>query len=277
MRVAGSQRRQCSSKDTTTYLGSSTRFIHTDTTVLNSLEQSQLTHVLPARVGDHIAIALVRLQRWLGDRFARERYMHRATVLKVVAPSPAYAAAVVSHFSCLVHKKENTNIRRLLSEAENHQHHLCFLMELAKPNPAEICAIYTAQVLQFFVYLVLFTVAPRFAYRLLGYTYEESTVMYTHMINDIDAGKVAELSGHLPDSACRYWGIDVAADGLPLSPQGDPPAGWSLRHLALLIRADEMQHRDDHHSSANAYDELSAKYRNDRLAKRPVSSTQESP
>ena len=260
----------------TAYLGSSTRYTNTTTEVLDTLEQGQLTHVLPARVGDHAAIVLVRLQRWFADRFARERYLHRATVLKVVAPSPAFAAAVVQHFSCLIRVRENSKARMLLSEAENHQRHLHILMELAKPNPAEICAIYICQVVQFFVYLGLFTVAPRFAHRLVGYTLEESAVMYTHMINDIDAGKVGELpGGRLPDSAFKYWGMAHTPDDAATSHNGEPPVGWSVRHLALLIRADEMEHRDNHHKAANEYDEAMSKSRTARVSRAVEESTPE--
>jgi ubiquinol oxidase len=253
------------------YLGSSTRFTNTTPEVLESLEQGQLTHVLPARVGDHAAIVLVRLQRWVADRFARERYLHRATVLKVVAPCPAFAAAVVKHFSCLVRGRENTTARTLLSEAENHQQHLHILMQLAKPNPAEIVAIYVCQVVQFFIYLTLFTVAPRFAHRLVGYTLEESAVMYTHMINDIDAGKVGELpGGRLPDSAFKYWGMSLhTPDEASMSPSDEPPVGWSVRHLALLIRADEMEHRDNHHKAANLLDDAMSKSRTARVSRAP--------
>jgi len=44
------------------------------------MERQQLTHCVPGRVSDHLAIRLVRLLRWISDRFVRERHIHRATM-----------------------------------------------------------------------------------------------------------------------------------------------------------------------------------------------------
>ncbi|EKF36790.1 GTPase activating protein of Rab-like GTPase, putative [Trypanosoma cruzi marinkellei] len=272
------------------FMGSSSRFTFASpiTTIsdINALEGERLTHSPPQRFTDHCCIYLVKLLRWCADKLFRERYLHRATMLKVIAPAPPLAGAMISHLRTIL-KKENpayipgkgdfaTETRGLLAQAESHASHIRILMLMTEITYVERVAALFLQAIHFAIFALLFLLSPRVAFRLMGYLGEESVVIWTHMINDIDLGKVTERA--LPQDAIEYWGLHKlkytrtsATDvkRFDLHEHGDEEATTgkhqqtsdapeeeeeeeiTLRDLILLMRSDEMVWREACHRMAD--------------------------
>ncbi|EAN97989.1 hypothetical protein C3747_33g208 [Trypanosoma cruzi] len=269
------------------FMGSSSRFTFASpiTTIsdINALEGERLTHSPPQRFSDHCCIYLVKLLRWCADKLFRERYLHRATMLKVIAPAPPLAGAMISHLRMIL-KKENpayipgkgdfaTETRGLLAQAESHASHIRILMLLTEITYVERVAAVFLQAIHFAIFAFLFLLSPRVAFRLMGYLGEESVVIWTHMINDIDFGKVTERA--LPQDAIEYWGLhklkytrasaadvkrfdvrencDEEATTGKHQQTSDVPEEEeiTLRDLILLLRSDEMVWREACHRMAD--------------------------
>jgi hypothetical protein len=121
------------------------------------------------------------------------------------------------------------------------------------------------------VLLLLSLASPRTAHRLVGYTMEESSVVLTHMVNDIDTAKVDERT--LPDIVTKYYrfvettttsksggGVATANNGSKQAAASettaaDVPRVACLRTLALLIRSDHISLAEWHHAMADELDE----------------------
>ncbi|RNF12860.1 GTPase activating protein of Rab-like GTPase [Trypanosoma rangeli] len=269
------------------FMGASSRFTFASPISaladITTLESERLTHHPPQRVSDHCCIYLVKLLRWLADKLFRERYLHRATMLKVVAPAPPLAGAMVNYFRMMLKKEDSayvprkgsfaTETRGLLAQAESHASHVQILMQMTEITYVERVAAIFLQVVHFTVFVVLFLVSPRMAFRLMGYLGEESVVIWTHMINDIDFGKVSERA--VPQAAIDYWGLhqlkhvkastaDATKFAGPDQGLKEVPTGTqqqtsdaseeevTLRDVMLLLRSDEMVWREACHQVASA-------------------------
>lgn len=345
-------------------LGSSTPFhgrivTLTPTAVRSEIEalaQLPLTHAVPARVSDHIAIRLVRALRWIADRVFREKLVHRAFVLKLIAPAPGSAGRSVEHWRCTLgssptggtgdpeadvvgpmctlpnlagaptsnvsvdvqtHQEDRAapaspsiyteQVRRLLNSfADNQQAHMRVVLGITNASLMERVVFQVTQAAFYAVFLLLFTTSRRFACRMCGYLLEESTVILTHLVNDIDMEKVRHDIA-VPHVAVRYWGlqekgikpaplaptqsimdaaisaIEVGKDGSDAASRqvtsehkddvaddgGDDGTLLSLRDVALLLRADDMYYRDLLHSVANSIDEARSRRGGDAEPRSP--------
>jgi len=53
-------------------------------------------------------------------------------------------------------------------------------------------------------------ISPRYAHKLVGYLEEEAVKTYTHLLHDIDQGKLPEWKNQkLPEIARKYWKLPV--------------------------------------------------------------------
>ncbi|KAG5490594.1 hypothetical protein JKF63_00715 [Porcisia hertigi] len=100
-------------------------------------------------------------------------------------------------------------LRGLLTQCESHAVHYHVLSCMAEITHVERGFVFLLQALHFTIYLALFLFYPRMGFRLMAYTAEESSVVWTQMVNDIDLGKIGDV--RVPQLALHYWGLDGAA------------------------------------------------------------------
>lgn len=205
-------------------------------------------HKPAAQINDKIAYALVKFFRFFADTFFRKRYGNRAIVLETVAAVPGMVGAGLLHLHCLRKIKDDEGwIKKLLDEASNERMHLMTFICIAKPNLFERFIIFFAQMLFVIMYLAMYVISSRTAHRFVGYLEEEAVISYDHYLEEIDSGRIANCPA--PDIAKHYWQL---ADNA------------TLRDVILVVRQDEVDHRDVNHLLA---DRLS---QGDDILKKPI-------
>ncbi|CAJ1993833.1 alternative oxidase [Leishmania donovani] len=107
-------------------------------------------------------------------------------------------------------------LRGLLAQCESHAVHYQVLSCMAEITLLERGLVLLLQAVHFTIYLALFLLYPRMGFRLMAYTAEESSVVWTQMVNDVDLGKIAEP--RVPQLALHYWGLEgvFTAQAAPL-------------------------------------------------------------
>lgn len=194
-----------------------------------------ITHKPTKTLGDKIAFGLVKFFRFFADTFFQKRYGNRAIVLETVAAVPGMVGAALLHLSCLRKIKNDEGwIKTLLDEAENERMHLITFMYIAKPNWFERSIIFIAQAIFVVLYLMMYIISSKTAHRFVGYLEEEAVISYTHYLQELDDGRIANVPA--PDIAKNYWGL--ASDA-------------RLRDVLLVVRDDEVEHRDVNHQLAD--------------------------
>ncbi len=192
-------------------------------------------HHDPKGFSDHFALAATKLLRYFADTIFAKRYGHRAIVLETVAAVPGMVGATLMHLKCLRRMVGDEGwIRRLMEEAENERMHLMTFIEIARPTAFERLLVLLAQSTFYLGFFLLYLVSSRTAHRLVGYFEEEAVLSYGLYLEEIDAGRVADVPA--PQIAKQYWGL---ADGA------------TLRDVVLVVRADEAHHRDVNHALAS--------------------------
>eukprot|EP00744_Colponema_vietnamica_P000763 GILI01001326.1.p1 GENE.GILI01001326.1~~GILI01001326.1.p1 ORF type:complete len:314 (+),score=90.26 GILI01001326.1:64-942(+) len=202
-----------------------------DTKDLESISVEVGKHLNPADWRDKAAWKLVRFLRVVSDLFFRDRYVHRAVTLETVAAIPGMVTGVHRHLSSLRGLKHDGGwIHHMLHEAENERIHLMVWMKICKPNIIERSLVLAVQGIFFNAYFLLYLVDPKLCHRFVGYLEEEAVISYTHLLHDIDAGKIKNTPA--PAIAIHYWNLKEGA---------------TLRDVTLAVRADEALHRDINH------------------------------
>jgi len=192
-------------------------------------------HRRPADAGDRVALGFVKALRFVADRFFAGRYGHRAVVLETVAAVPGMVGGLLQHLKALRHIRDDRGwIRELLDEAENERMHLMTFVQIAQPNMFERVLIMLVQAVFYNFYFFLYLFSPKTAHRVVGYFEEEAVISYTQYLEEIDAGRHANVAA--PQIARDYWGL---------------PATATLRDVVLAVRADEAGHRDRNHTFAD--------------------------
>ena len=192
-------------------------------------------HQVPQDLSDRVALAATRLLRGLADLFFAKRYGHRAVVLETVAAVPGMVGATVTHLQSLRRMVDDDGwIRTLMEEAENERMHLMTFVRVARPTALERLLILLAQWTFYIGFFGLYLVSRRTAHRLVGYFEEEAVISYTSYLEEIDAGRAANVEA--PEIARKYW--NLAADA-------------TLRDVVLVVRADEAHHRGVNHNFAS--------------------------
>jgi ubiquinol oxidase len=194
-----------------------------------------IEHRRPENAGDRIAYGFTKTMRFFADIFFGERHGHRAIVIETVAAVPGMVGATLTHLKCLRRMDDDKGwIRTLMEEAENERMHLMTFINVAQPNMFERLLILLVQWGFYCAFFGLYLVAPRVAHRVVGYFEEEAVISYTHFLQAIDAGKIA--NGPAPAIAIHYW---------KMAPEA------TLRDVVLMVRADEAHHRDVNHGFAD--------------------------
>jgi len=198
--------------------------------------QTAEEHRVARNLSDRIALGITLTLRFFADTFFAKRYGNRAIVLETVAAVPGMVGGMLVHLRCLRWMVEDQGwIRTLLDEAENERMHLMTFVQIAKPNWFERLVILTVQALFFIAFFLLYLTSPRTAHRLVGYFEEQAVISYTLYLAEIDAGRVENVPA--PDIAISYWNL---------------PSDARLRDVVLVVRQDEMGHRDVNHEFADA-------------------------
>jgi ubiquinol oxidase len=196
-------------------------------------------HRAVRNLSDRVALGITLTLRFFADTFFAKRYGNRAIVLETVAAVPGMVGGMLVHLRCLRWMVEDHGwIRTLLDEAENERMHLMTFVAIAKPNWFERLVILLVQAVFFVTFFLLYLSSPRTAHRLVGYFEEQAVISYTLYLAEIDAGRVENVLA--PEIAISYW---------KLAPNA------RLRDVVLVVREDEMGHRDVNHGFA---DELNA-------------------
>lgn len=186
-------------------------------------------------MSDRVALGITLTLRFFADTFFAKRYGNRAIVLETVAAVPGMVGGMLVHLRCLRWMVEDHGwIRTLLDEAENERMHLMTFVAIAKPNWFERLVILTVQAAFFVTFFLLYLTSPRTAHRLVGYFEEQAVISYTLYLEEIDAGRVENVLA--PEIAINYWKMAPNA---------------RLRDVVLVVREDEMGHRDVNHGFAD--------------------------
>ena len=192
-------------------------------------------HRTPQDFGDWVALGFVKSLRLIADRFFAKRYGHRAVVLETVAAVPGMVGGLLQHLKALRHIRDDQGwIRELLNEAENERMHLMTFVQIAQPNLLERLVVMATQAVFYNFYFFLYLLAPKTAHRVVGYFEEEAVASYTQYLEEIDAGRHANVPA--PQIAIYYWKL---------------PRDATLRDVVLVVRDDEARHRDRNHGFAD--------------------------
>lgn len=192
-------------------------------------------HHVPQGISERFAYAFVKFLRFFADTFFAQRYGHRAVVLETVAAVPGMVGATLQHLKCLRRMQDDHGwILTLLEEAENERMHLMTFMELIRPTWYERLLVLVVQGIFYNAFFLLYLVSPRTAHRVVGYFEEEAVISYNHYLAQIDAGKEENVLA--PQVAIDYWNLAPNA---------------RLRDVVVVIRADEVGHRDVNHGFAD--------------------------
>jgi ubiquinol oxidase len=152
-------------------------------------------------------------------------------MLETVAAVPPMVGGMTHHLSSLSKMRQDNWIKALLDEAENERMHLMTFIQITKPSFFDRMLILAVQGVVWNLYFICYLISPRTCHRFVGYLEEEAVKTYTKFLKMIDAGKIANVPA--PKIAKDYWGL---------------PEDASLRDVVLVIRADEMDHRDVNHT-----------------------------
>ena len=161
-------------------------------------------HHQPENLSDRLALAFVKVLRFVADTFFAKRYGHRAIVLETVAAVPGMVGGALQHLRSLRRMEDDNGwIRTLLDEAENERMHLMTFVHIAKPSQLERVLILLTQGAFYNAFFLLYLISPRTAHRVVGYIEEEAVVSYTIYLEEIDAGKHENVPA--PQVAIDYW------------------------------------------------------------------------
>lgn len=206
----------------------------------------EITHVDPVTFGDRAMYGISQTLRWGFDLIAgfktgkitEAKYINRLIFLETVAAIPGMVGATVRHLQSLrLMREDNGWIGTLLEEAENERMHLITFMHMKKPGPLFRLAVLFTQGVVYNVLFGVYLVRPQLCHRLVGYIEEEAVKTYTHLLQEIDEGKLPEFSA----AACPRIGIDYWR----------LPETASFRDLIMAVRADEANHRVVNHTFAD--------------------------
>lgn len=202
---------------------------------MTGLPTHQPAHRRPETFGDRLALGFTKTLRFAADRFFGDRHGHRAIVIETVAAVPGMVGATLTHLRCLRRMEGDRGwIRVLMEEAENERMHLMTFIGVARPTWLERMMILAIQAGFYVAFFALYLVAPKVAHRVVGYFEEEAVISYTHFLEAIDAGRIANVPA--PAIARAYWRL---------------PDDARLREVVCKVRADEAHHRDVNHGFAD--------------------------
>lgn len=165
-------------------------------------------------------------------------WLRRLVFLETVAGVPGMVGGMIRHLDSLRFMRRDRGwIHALLAEAENERMHLLIVLQLRKPGFLFRAAVIATQTVFFPTFALAYLVSSKFCHQFVGYLEEEAVKTYTHLLHDIDEGKLPLFSTHPATVFARtYYNL---------------PEGAVLRDVFAAMRADESHHRDANHHFAS--------------------------
>jgi len=213
----------------------------------DEVEGIEVSHRKPEGVSDRLAYAACMALRFGFDlasgytiqsnlKTLDERaVLTRVIFLETVAGVPGFSAAMIRHLHSLRRlQRDHGWIHTLLEEAENERMHLMTFLQLRKPGPLFRGFIAFSQGVFTIGFSLAYLVSPTFCHRFVGYLEEQAVVTYTHILRELDAGRLPMWEKlPAPELAVTYWKL---------------PKDALMREVILAIRADEAHHRTVNHT-----------------------------
>lgn len=161
--------------------------------------------------------------------------LRRCIFLETVAGVPGFAAAMIRHLQSLRRmQRDNGWIHTLLEEAENERMHLLTFLQLRNPGPIFRASVAATQIIFVGMFSLGYLISPHFCHRFVGYLEEQAVITYTHILEEMDAGRLPMWSNlPAPELAVKYWKLPETA---------------TMRDVILVVRADEAHHRLVNHT-----------------------------
>lgn len=216
---------------------------------LKSCEQPIDTpHHKPQGLRDWFALTLIRILRSGFDFFSgykpgkcdAKEYLTRIIFLETVAGVPGMIGAMVRHTRSVgLFQPDGGWIHYLLEEAENERMHLFTFLDMRNPGYIFKAMILGGQAVFVVAFTIFYVITPKTAHRFVGYLEEEAVKTYSHCIDELkqNKGTLSEWNTlKAPQSAIDYWNM---------------PADSTIRDVILMVRADEMMHREVNHRFAD--------------------------
>lgn len=174
--------------------------------------------------------------RW---EMTENKWMTRVIFLESIAGVPGMVAAFLRHLhSIRLLKRDRAWIETLLDEAYNERMHLLTFIKMGQPSWFTRTIIYVGQGVFCNAFFLCYLMIPKYCHRFVGYLEEEAVSTYTHLLHELDQGKLEMFKNKkVPNVAVQYW--------KELTPES------TFRDLILVIRADEAKHREVNHTLAN--------------------------
>lgn len=200
-------------------------------------------HIPAEKVRQKLANLAVFIARSFFDRITsydlhsmnEKKWLRRIIFLETVAGVPGMVGGMLRHMRSLRSmKQDNGWIHTLLEEAENERMHLLTFLQLRQPGMFFRGMVLLSQGMFFNAYFIAYVMSPKLCHSFVGYLEEEAVKTYTHVISDMDKGRLPEWSTKkVPDIARDYWKLGEDA---------------TMRDLILSVRADEACHCHVNHT-----------------------------
>lgn len=210
------------------------------------LADVQITHTPPRSLADKLAYNMMRLLKVgfdvvSGFKFGKHTeqvWLTRIIFLETVAGVPGMVAAGLRHLKSLRRMQRDSGwIHTLLEDAENERMHLLTALSIRKPGPIFRALVIGGQAVFVTFFFTSYLISPAFCHRFVAYLEETAVGTYTDCLKELDAGQLPVWSETpAPEIAMRYWRL---------------PEGAMMRDVIANIRADEMHHREIHHTFAD--------------------------
>ena len=148
--------------------------------------------------------------------------------------SPRCAAALTD--TAMVYSRHKPETARWCVQAENERMHLLTFLQMKQPGLLMRGLVLATQGIFCNLFFLSYLFSPTYCHRMVGYLEEEAVKTYTHLLHDIDTGRLPEWTdAPAPDIAVKYWRLDADA---------------TVRDLVLAVRADEACHSHVNHTFA---------------------------
>jgi len=200
-------------------------------------------HKPPHKVHEYLAYGFIQSVRSTFDvvtgyghnNMTAHKWMVRTIFLETVAGVPGMVAGMLRHMNSLRRmERDHGWIHTLLEEAENERMHLLTFLQLRQPGLVFRTMVLLGQGVFFNAYMLLYILAPKTCHSAVGYLEEEAVKTYTHLVQDLDAGKIPEWhEKEAPEIAKMYWRLEDGA---------------TIKDMILAIRADEACHSYVNHT-----------------------------
>ncbi|KAJ3279994.1 hypothetical protein HK104_001017 [Borealophlyctis nickersoniae] len=168
---------------------------------------------------------------------SEQQWLNRLIFLETVAAIPGMVAGMSRHMRSLrLMRRDYGWVRTMLEEAENERMHLLTWMALKQPGPFFRLCVLIAQGTMFNFLFLAYLIHPKLVHRFVGYLEEEAVHTYNTTFLDMEKGTLTHWTHTpAPPIAVNYWRMKEGA---------------TLKDLVMVIRADEAEHRDVHHTLA---------------------------